>query len=263
MIGHGEVRQQLEAHLPPVTLLRGPRSVGKWTLAGHLADHHRVQAVDRLTVETLVVDIVRAAVTFVGTAPFGAFKLVTLSLDHASEASLNALLKVLEEPPATARFILVASGDVPATIVSRAQTYRLGLLTDTQVRDVLIAQGMSPAMAARLAPAGRGQVDRALRVRHVDWPRSVVVDLMQAVATHDLDQFERTFRGWEDECRELLVQWVFEALTKEWSLYSEREMFGLHRKTEKLREMLLRLGAMPRAQSRLGVRVALEPFLAT
>ncbi len=262
LVGHQDVRQLLEAALPPVVLLRGPQSVGKWTLARHLADHHRIRVVDQLVIaDKLTTAAVQAITGFVRLAPFGTVKLVTANLDGASEASMHALLKTLEEPPPRVRFLLVASRPAPATVLSRCQVFTLGLLTDEQVRQVLLDQGMTAKAAVAMAALGRGQVDAALRGSAAHRHRDLVVDLMRAVATFDHDGFERVFKDWDDAARELLFRWLVEALTHEWSLYSGDDFAGLDRKPAVLRQMLLRLSQVPNAQSRLGVRVALEPFL--
>lgn len=263
MIGHDSVRDLLEKRLPPVTLLCGPRSVGKWTLAVHLADVHRVFSVDRfIFADKLTVTEARKAVTFASTAPFGPFKYVLLSTDEATSSALNVLLKILEEPPPGTRFVLVSSNPPPPdTIRSRCEIYRLGPLTDKQVRDVLIGQGMAARNAEAAARAANGRIDAALRVSTSAAHRAVVTGIMQAVATKDPVAFEHAMGGWEEPCKDLLFRWFVEALTKEWSLYDEPDTFGLHRSPTMLRRMLLSLSASPAAQSRLGVQVALQPYL--
>ncbi len=262
VIGHTEIRRLLEQELPPVTLLRGPQAVGKWTLAMHLATFHQVRPVDQMVIaDKLTVAAARALIGFVGTAPFGTLKLVVANLDDASEAALNALLKTLEEPPRTARFLLVASRPVPATVLSRAFVYTLGLLTDEQVRQVLIAQGMSAATAVRSAAHGRGQLVRARAAVQYERQRTTVLAVMRAVATHDSELFETNIRDWDDVCKELLFRWLVEALTREPLLYAPPEFYGFDQRPDLVRKILLRMSAVPAAGSRLGVRAALEPFL--
>src|ERR1044072_1522162 len=168
-IGHADAVAALRRELPPVTLLIGPPSVGKWTLTHHLADHHQVGMVDRaIYPDGLNADAARSLISFSGRPPCGPSKLVPARLDHSSDAALNALLKTLEEPPPTARFLLTHSctltgrSSVPPTVVSRAHRYFLGLLSNEEVRDVLIGTGMSATAATKAAALGRGQVAAAL-----------------------------------------------------------------------------------------------------
>src|SRR5947207_1278431 len=169
-IGHADAVAALTRELPPVTLLLGPPSVGKWTLTHHLADVHGVAMVDRaIYPDGLSVEAARAIISFVSRAPFGPFKVVTARLDHSSDAAFNALLKTLEEPPPTARFLLTHScsltgrSHLPPTVVSRGHRHFLGLLSPDELRDVLIGTGMSPTAATKAAALGRGQVSAALR----------------------------------------------------------------------------------------------------
>ncbi len=262
VIGHDSVRTRLEQHLPPVALLRGPASVGKRTLSLHLADHHRVLPVDRMHTDAgLHMDVVRAVLTFVGVAPFGRLKLVTADLDQATEPALHALLKVLEEPPVHTRFLLrVSSRVLPATVTSRCQVYPMGLLPDAQVCEVLLGQGWTPAAATRAAALACGQVARAVAAGSLDRYRDGVVELMKAVATRDLVMFDQALSTVDDDSFDLVYRWLVEAMTRQWRVYGENEMFGLHRNRKLLDAMLRRLLAVPRSPARLGLRVALEPF---
>ncbi len=72
--------------------------------------------------------------------------------------SANALLKVLEEPPAAVRFIATTAqaAGVLRTIRSRAQLYRLQPLTVVDVEQVLIRGGITADEACRRAVAGQG-----------------------------------------------------------------------------------------------------------
>jgi DNA polymerase-3 subunit delta' len=86
----------------------------------------------------------------------------------AQESSLeaaNALLKVLEEPPADT--ILVLTSSVPEallpTIRSRLVAVRVGRLRDSEVERFLIEQVGTPAEEAhRIAEVAEGSVSRAL-----------------------------------------------------------------------------------------------------
>lgn len=265
MIGHREVTAALEGALPPVTLLTGPRSVGKQALAAHLAGHHRIAAVDRLTCTgPLTIAVARRIVTFVAKAPLTSpFKLVTIDLDGASGAALNAMLKTLEEPPPSARFILTAAGPALPTITSRAQVFRLGLLTDGELRAVLISLGQAPAAAGRAAAIGRGQVDAALAADHSETARAAMLAVVRAVAIGDRELFDRAFKGFDDASRDLLGIWLREAITGQWAVFTEADTFGLHRDQGKVRKMLVAVSQLSAARPRLGVRAALEPFLST
>lgn len=262
VIGHTRERIILERELPPVTLLSGPESVGKQTLSRHLADHHQVPTFDRFTTDgPLTVDAVRSIRTFSHRSPFGTFKLISVDLDKASSASLNALLKTLEEPPRTARFLLTASLGTFPTIISRSTVFRLGLLTDDEVTEVLLAQGLSRPRAQRAAKLSRGQIHRALKADQTgDESRATVTAVMKAISLSDRDAFHRAFRTWDDYTTEMLSTWFTEAITGRWALFTEEDTFGLRHDRSRLMEMITAVGRVHNARARLGARAALEPF---
>lgn len=81
-----------------------------------------------------------------------------------TEFAQNALLKGLEEPPADALLVLVASREeeLLATIASRCRVLRLGELTPGQVTEVLVRQGVEPDEAGRRAAWSQGSPGQAL-----------------------------------------------------------------------------------------------------
>ncbi len=261
--GHARTFAQLCAQLPPVALITGPASVGKWTMVQHLAEHHRVAIVDRsIHPDGLVADAARAIIGFVARVPMGTVKLVAVRLDGSSPAALNALLKTLEEPPGPARFLLTASGPVLPTITSRAVHHQVGLLTDAEVAQVLVDHGMPEAAARAAAAHGRGRVAPARHAARVhDGARTAVLVIFRALATGDREMFDRVFRSFDDTTWDLLHTLLAEAITGQWSLFAPADACGLDGDQPRLRSMLFALSRLSGARRRLAVRVALEPFL--
>lgn len=214
IVGH---RKALEAlfgsYLSPVTLLLGPESVGKWTIAREYARDREVSEFDVLEVPRLTADKAREVVRFCQTAPLGSTpKLVLIDLDGATEQAATILLKTLEEPPDTVRFILVASGRVLPTILSRANVIRFGLLDQAEVQHVLMEQGVPAPKAAVAASASGGRVGPALAVSNASGAaRDAVEAALRAVQAKDLDALRKAFRGWGDEEHRLLLAWAAES----------------------------------------------------
>src|SRR5918912_759380 len=73
----------------------------------------------------------------------------------------NALLKTLEEPPASALVLLLTSKKdaLPLTIISRCQQVPFRLLTPAHISAILIQQGMDQATAAIAATLAEGRLD--------------------------------------------------------------------------------------------------------
>lgn len=84
---------------------------------------------------------------------------------EASQEAANALLKLLEEPPGAARFILTSSvpGSLLATIRSRTVPLHLSPLPEATLRSVLVEYlELDEAKATEVARLGLGSLGRAL-----------------------------------------------------------------------------------------------------
>ena len=89
----------------------------------------------------------------------------TLVPQESSQAAANALLKLLEEPPADTLLILTSSepGRLLDTIRSRTMPLHLPGLPEADVAEFLIeAAGVDRERAERAAQLGRGSIGRAL-----------------------------------------------------------------------------------------------------
>jgi len=83
---------------------------------------------------------------------------VLYGVERLRGAAANALLKVLEEPPAGTHLLMTtaAAAGVLATIRSRAQLMRLQPLGVAELERILVRGGVAPALAAARARSGGG-----------------------------------------------------------------------------------------------------------
>jgi hypothetical protein len=195
--------------------------VGKRTLAEHLLDVHRVAPADRMVVLHLTADLVRAVEAFAVHAPLASsFKAVVLRISDASEASLNMLLKILEEPPASMRFLLLAAGRVLPTVFSRAVVERVGMLSPVDVATVLIHAGVSPGAASDASRLGQGSVAAARSALSLAGSRGVVLTALRGAVRGDQDVLDAVLRSWDASTTSTLGRWAAETLTGRWVLFS-------------------------------------------
>ena len=105
-------------------------------------------------------DIVKKAVL---SPAEGDRKVLVLEDFHRIDQFGAILLKYVEEPPPSTYFVILAE-DVPpdlVTIASRSVRVDLGPVPQTDVVDRLVADGVDPELAASVAAAAAGDLDRA------------------------------------------------------------------------------------------------------
>ncbi len=183
IIGHARVVQRLRAMLandavPHALVFHGPRHAGKATVAAALAaalfgvdqasahpDFRRVERprdekTDKLK-KAIPIDSVRTLQQHLRMSAFlgGAKVAVIDGAEHLSEEAANALLKTLEEPTPRAYVLLVVEdlSRIPRTIASRCALVRFGRVPDTDLAEALLARGIAPFDAAKLAARADGR----------------------------------------------------------------------------------------------------------
>lgn len=187
VIGHDRVVQMLEreAERPAhAYLFTGPSGVGKATVARRFAgallcpgDADGLRRVDDAThpdlhlVEpegrtALTVDQARATVASASRTPVEADKKIFLFEEAGmmNDEAANALLKTLEEPTASAVFILIAESedDLPATVASRCRVVRFGRAGEAEIRQALVDRDFHPDQASEAARISGGRPGLAL-----------------------------------------------------------------------------------------------------
>jgi DNA polymerase-3 subunit delta' len=95
-------------------------------------------------------------------------KVLVLTDFHLVEEAAPALLKTIEEPPASAVFVVLAEQVPPEliTIASRCCRIDFGPIPTDRLVDVLVAEGADPLSAAVAAEAASGRLDRARLLVH-------------------------------------------------------------------------------------------------
>jgi len=246
IIGHDAVVLSLESSLPPVSLFRGPKSVGKRTTALHLRKYYGVGSSDFLYVDKLSAPAVQELLRVSRYFPAGNFRLIVLRLDGASTSVQDALLLTLEEASDSVRFILLSSDTLTATLVSRAQVFNFSLLSDSDMEKVLKSVLSESANVERLAKASGGQVSRAFRASRLSEQRSQVIQVLQSFKARDATFIEKNANSWSEEHTSLLETWCQELVTGRWRLFEPGEVGLDDRKLAIRLLMAVRGGVRPR-----------------
>lgn len=130
-------------------------------LAGEHPDVREVERTGARISKDQVSEIIRNA----SLAPTeGSRKIMLLHEFHLLDAEGAArLLKTIEEPPASAIFIVLADQVPPelVTVASRCVRIEFASIPDSSIRDVLVAEGATAEVAQQVATAAGGNLTRA------------------------------------------------------------------------------------------------------
>jgi DNA polymerase III subunit delta' len=176
--------------LPPAYLFVGPAGVGKRTTAMVLAKAlncpaQNGDACERCAVcqrierhlhpdihliepegQVIKIDQVRQLREVLALQAYeGRVKVAILDdVGRLTAEAANALLKILEEPPVQTVFVLLCQylGSLPATVISRTQVLRFGLLAHEQIVALLQRHGWEPSAAERTTCLCGGRPGAAL-----------------------------------------------------------------------------------------------------
>lgn len=133
----------------------------------------------------ITVDEVRRAGHFLSQTPGGnGWRIIIIDpADDLNRNAANAILKILEEPPKRALFLVLshAPGRLLPTIRSRCQPLRLSALDDASVLSVadLLGIGLPAERRASLLTDAQGSISRLLKL--VNYGGADVVDALDAV----------------------------------------------------------------------------------
>lgn len=244
-IGHVRNRETLEQYLPQTSLFLGPKSVGKWTLAEYLLKQHRFTESDILRVQFVTADSARSLHEFASRTPMGERKAALLEVSGASEKSMNILLKLLEEPPATFGLILISSTQVLPTILSRCQVFQFGYLSIPELSEIYELGGVSEAEAAAMAALSDGFVHPDLNV-DLEAYRAGVLGLAQALRDGDADILTASIgKEWTEEKQRFFEIWLMEVITGRWRIFSATTARGISGKLASAALASMRQGNRP------------------
>ncbi|MBL3608398.1 DNA polymerase III subunit delta' [Rhodovulum sulfidophilum] len=139
-----------------------------------------------LSAEIRVDDVRRLKSFFALSSAEGGRRVVIVdTADEMNASAANALLKLLEEPPANATLLLVSHSPARLlpTIRSRCRELRLGPLGPAEMAEALAQAGQDDSQGAALAELSGGSVGEAIRLARNDG-LALYADLVALLAGH-------------------------------------------------------------------------------
>ena len=141
------------------------------------------------------IDQIRSLCQTIAMKPYEARRRVVIISDAQAmnPAAGNALLKMLEEPPARTILILLAThtSDLLPTIVSRCQQLRFKPISRRYLESVLVQMhGLAAGDAQIITTMADGSLSRALRMHRSHWinRRNWLINEMEALSTASINR---------------------------------------------------------------------------
>jgi hypothetical protein len=258
LVGHQGVIGALSSRLPPVSIITGPPSVGKRLVATYAAIKNNVNRIDFTEVSRLTVDEALRIKRFMSTQPQGEYKFALIDLDSASDAAMNDLLKALEEPPGYARFSLIASTKIPATLRTRGHKYTVGLLNSDELLTILLSKGVPEVEARKVCKLGR--VDLAMQAYNDIAARTTAVSVLQSVESGDYVLFCQAFKAVDTRAADTIIAILEESAAQNWKLFSP-EHLGAFSSRKVALAVLAAWSNVASARPQIAVKAALESIM--
>lgn len=213
-LGHDKIKAVLQSpdDLPSTSLFIGPDGIGKTTFAKELVSSlHHVDVTD-LTSTKNTIALMREQIENAPRQPFASsWRAILIDYDQVTRQASDTLLKLLEEPPAHLKIILISSsGRLPATVFSRCRVYWFEGIEDRQVSQILQKLGTHEDIADWAAAYSHGSVREAQQLSFNEGKLREAQSMLDALQAGQRFAFLMRIKGADD----LTVAMVYRAMVE-------------------------------------------------
>ena len=166
------------------------------------------------------------------------FKVVLLWLpERMMVETANKLLKLVEEPYADTKFIMVSNNarEILPTIYSRSQRIEIKRYSDEELAFVLKGMGIEADTAADLAKVAQGNVNEALKLSGLATERTKMLEYFTSLMRKAYARKVKELREWSQEVATMGREPIMQFLDYSSRLF--RESFLMHLAVEDLLTM--------------------------
>lgn len=195
ILGHATTLSRIPNPLPPTLLLVGPSSVGKSIVARVLAKSTGVIGFDYQRKERMGKADAQDVIRHHQMHPLsGTVRTSVLDMTRSTPEAQNALLKLLEDPPAYSRFILHSDVEPLLTLSSRCFRLQFGTLSDSEIAQILERLKTPEHVIEEASRLASGQVANAIEYANSHQARRATEKILLAVAEQNPEKVERALR---------------------------------------------------------------------
>jgi DNA polymerase III delta prime subunit len=226
-----------------VFVLLGDKGVGKRTLAQRVSE--TVGGTYR-HIDPLSIDVARVLKNECLRSTHRKLTYI-INGDQTTIPAYNAILKLLEEPPANRYFFICVSTSPPETVMSRSSVIPINSLTPEELMAILKFKGMSDVVAASIIPFADGSVHQAYRAYEMLEAKKQLIKYLEVLRSGDEIEVIQLSSKLKRNDIELMTELLDDLLLSRYSLKYEAlsQLFSVHPNWLKKVKQALLAGSSP------------------
>lgn len=222
--GHEDVRSVLMKTSPRNIFLKGPYSVGKWTMLEQYVEVHGIPDIlkfGKLTKDNIEEFASESKITK------SSLRAIIFRLVRLPQNATEKLLKIIEDAPANVIFLCASTQDPGLTLSSRFTQLNVGYLTPSDISMILIRIGYTADRVAEMVESKLGSVYDTIENSKFDSFKGKALEMIAALKDGEVRVVDSMYAQWEDEHTQTLLDLAKERITGRYRRSSEEELSKL------------------------------------